>query len=151
MLSRILSQRIKARGGKATVVDVSLGYELRCAPPIPFDCEYCRELGWGAVTYLLSAVYRGGALVCLDGGRLRPLPFEEVIDPQTRRASVRLVDVQSESYQVALEYMIRLKPEDLANEDEVASLAAAANITAKEFHEQFDSIVKQPMWRTAAP
>ena len=55
VLSRILNQRLKARNAKATVVDVTLGYELRCAPPIPFDGEYCRDLGWGAVTYLLSA------------------------------------------------------------------------------------------------
>ena len=31
VLSRIVSQRLKARDAKATVVDVSLGYELRCA------------------------------------------------------------------------------------------------------------------------
>ena len=151
VLSRIVSQRLKARDAKATVVDVSLGYELRCAPPIPFDCEYVRDLGWGAVTYLLSPEYSGGALVCIDGGRLRPLPFKQVIDPETRHAMVRLVDVQSESYQVALEYMIRLKPEDLTNEDEVARLAEAAKVTKEEFHQQFDSILDQPMWRAAAP
>ena len=118
-------------------------------PPIPFDCEYVRDLGWGAVTYLLSPEYSGGALVSIDEGRLRPLPFADIIDPETRRASVRMVDVQSESYQVALEYMIRIKPEDLKDEDEVARLAEAAKVTKEEFHQQFDSIMDQPMWRTA--
>lgn len=150
VLSRMVSQRIKARNGTSTVVDVTLGYELRCAPPIPFDAEYCRDLGWGAVTYLLSPDYRGGALVCLDGGRLRPLLFDEIIDPKTRRATVRLVDVQSESYQVALEYMIRLKPEDLNDETKVARLAEAADMTTEQFHRQFDSIMNQPMWRVSA-
>jgi 6-phosphofructokinase 1 len=148
VLKQTLSKRYQAREAKLTMVDVSLGYELRCAPPIPFDCEYVRDLGWGAVTYLLSPDYSGGALVCLDGGRLRPLPFDEVIDPATQRASVRMVDVQSESYQVALEYMIRLTPEDMKDEDNVKRLAEAANITPQAFHQQFDSIVTQPIWRT---
>lgn len=149
VLSRVVKQRLKARSADATVVDVTLGYELRCAPPIPFDAEYCRDLGWGAVTYLLSPDYGGGALVCLDGGRLRPLPFGKVIDPKTGRAKTRLVDVESESYQVALEYMIRLKPNDLKDEAQVARLADAANISVKAFHEQFDSILDQPMWGAA--
>lgn len=150
VLSRVLNSRIKARQAAATIVDVTLGYELRCAPPIPFDCEYCRDLGWGAVTYLLSRDYRGGAMVCLDGGLLRPLLFQEIIDPKTHRARVRMVDVQSETYQVALEYMIRLKPEDLTDEKEVARLAAAGNMTPETFHRQFDSILQQPMWRVRA-
>jgi 6-phosphofructokinase 1 len=150
VLSRILTKRLRGRNANVDVVDVTLGYELRCAPPIPFDSEYCRDLGWGAVTYLLSLDYRGSALVCLDGGRLRPLPFEEVIDRESGRARTRLVDVQSESYQVALEYMIRLKPGDLKDEGEVSRLAQAANMTKEEFHQQFDSIMGQPMWRADA-
>jgi hypothetical protein len=47
--------------------------------------------------------------------------------------------------------MIRLRPEDLQDENEVARLAAAANMTPAEFHQQFDSIMDQPMWDGAAP
>jgi 6-phosphofructokinase 1 len=147
VLSRLLAKRLKARQASAKVVDVRLGYELRCAPPIPFDTEYCRDLGWGAVTNVLSADYQGGGVVCLDAGRLRSLPFEQVIDPETGRATPRMVDVQSESYHVAVEYMIRLTPEDLRDEAQVARLAEAANISPEEFHQQFDSIAQQPMWR----
>ena len=28
-----------------TLIDKDLGYELRCADPIPFDAEYTRDLG----------------------------------------------------------------------------------------------------------
>jgi len=40
-----------------TVVNKDIGYELRCAKPVPFDVEYTRTLGFGAVRYLL----RGGS------------------------------------------------------------------------------------------
>ena len=30
-------------------IDKDLGYELRCADPIPFDAEYTRDLGYAAV------------------------------------------------------------------------------------------------------
>ena len=32
---------------------MTIGYELRCADPVPFDAEYVQQLGWGAVRYLL--------------------------------------------------------------------------------------------------
>ncbi len=41
-------------GLEITVIDKELGYELRCADPIPFDAEYTRDLGYGAVKFLLS-------------------------------------------------------------------------------------------------
>ena len=39
---------------KTTFIDKDLGYELRCADPIPFDAEYTRDLGYGAVKFLRS-------------------------------------------------------------------------------------------------
>ena len=54
------------------------GTRLRAASadPIPFDAEYTRDLGYGAVKFLLSdesAQY--GAVISLVGGRLKPLPL----------------------------------------------------------------------------
>lgn len=140
VLKRKVEERLLARSEKVTIVDVNLGYELRCANPIPFDCEYVRDLGWGAVTYLLSQDYRGGAMVCLDGGRLRPLLFTDMIDPVTQRARVRMVDTQSEYYQVAQEYMIRLRPSDFEDESMLAKLAATAHVTPDQFKQDFASI-----------
>src|SRR5205085_544154 len=37
--------RLERRGIKVTLVDKTIGYELRCAPPIPYDAEYARDLG----------------------------------------------------------------------------------------------------------
>jgi 6-phosphofructokinase 1 len=146
VLRRRVEERFAARGDKVTLVDIDLGYVLRCAPPIPFDIEYARDLGWGAVSYLLGSQYQGGAIICLDGGRLRPLPFAEIIDPETGRARVRLVDIHSESYRVALEYMIRLKAEDFADQEQLKRLAKGARLEVEEFRRRFSGAAQAPVF-----
>lgn len=42
-----LTRRLSSRGVKSTIIARKLGYELRCADPIPYDVEYCRDLGMG--------------------------------------------------------------------------------------------------------
>ena len=44
--------RLSERGLRVTITNKNVGYELRCADPIPFDAEYCRDLGYGAVRFL---------------------------------------------------------------------------------------------------
>ena len=122
------------------MVDLDLGYELRCAPPIPYDCDYVRDLGWGAVRYVLGDGYAGGAMVCLDGGRIRPLPFAEMMEEGNGRTRVRMVDIGSESYQVARQYMIRVEASDLRDEATLARLAAEARMTPAAFCERFAAV-----------
>ena len=145
ILKREIQRRFKERGEKMTIVDVTLGYELRCAPPIPFDIDYTRTLGYGAVRFLLSEPkddkVKEGGMVCLVGGRLEILPFDELRDPVTGRTKVRLVDINSEHYRVAREYMIRLEREDLENPEMLAKLAAAAKMTPEEFKKKFAHVV----------
>ncbi|MDT7893274.1 MAG: diphosphate--fructose-6-phosphate 1-phosphotransferase [Armatimonadota bacterium] len=145
ILKREIQRRFKERGEKMTIVDVTLGYELRCAPPIPFDIDYTRTLGYGAVRFLLSEPkddkVKEGGMVCLVGGRLEILPFDELRDPVTGRTKVRLVDINSEHYKVAREYMIRLEREDLENPEMLAKLAAAAKMTPEEFKKKFAHVV----------
>jgi 6-phosphofructokinase len=145
ILKREIQRRFKERGEKMTIVDVTLGYELRCAPPIPFDIDYTRTLGYGAVKFLLSEPkddkVKEGGMVCLVGGRLEILPFDELRDPVTGRTKVRLVDINSEHYKVAREYMIRLEREDLENPEMLAKLAAAAKMTPEEFKKKFAHVV----------
>jgi 6-phosphofructokinase 1 len=145
ILKREIQRRFKERGEKMTIVDVTLGYELRCAPPIPFDIDYTRTLGYGAVKFILSEPkddkVKEGGMVCLVGGRLEILPFDELRDPVTGRTKVRLVDINSEHYKVAREYMIRLEREDLENPEMLAKLAAAAKMTPEEFKKKFAHVV----------
>ncbi len=80
-------------------------------------------------------------MVCLEDGHLKVLPFEELRDPLTQRTRVRLVDIHSESYHVARDYMIRLEKEDLADPDMKLRLATAANMNPEEFERQFAPVV----------
>jgi len=123
---------------------VTMGYELRCAPPIPFDIDYTRTLGYGAVRFLLSAPdeepHRLGGMVYLERGNLRVMSFEDMRDPETGRTRVREVDMESEHYEVARHYMIRLEPGDLRDGDMRRKLAGEALMSQEEFAVKFASI-----------
>ena len=140
-LKREVQSAFARRGDPISIVDVTLGYGLRSASPIPFDMDYTRTLGYGAVRFLLSdqpgePESRGG-LVCLENGHLRVIPYKELLDPATGRAYVRHVDVTSESYTVAREYMIRTDPEDLEDPAMLGKLAEAGRMTPEEFKATF--------------
>ncbi len=134
-IKNAVQTRLEQRGISTTIVDKTIGYELRCAPPIPFDAEYARDLGYAAVTHLLEGA--SGAIVVLQGGEFRPVPFDEALDPVTGRGRLRFVDVDTEGYHVAREYMVRLEPKDFEDAENVARLAAAGAMTVEEFRARF--------------
>ncbi len=141
ILKRGVQNRFAKRGESISIVDVTLGYELRCAPPIPFDIDYTRTLGYGAARFLHEEQsderLKLGALVCLEGARLQVIPFDELVDPVTNHTRVRTVDVQSEHYKVAAEYMVRLEEDDFTDPESLAGLAAAAGVSIDEFTARF--------------
>lgn len=135
MLKNEVKKRLKKKGVNITVVDKNIGYELRCAAPIPFDIEYTKDLGYGAVKFLMNN--GTNAMVSLVGGKIKPLYFGNLIDPDTGRTETRMVNIYTESYEVARKYMIRLCKEDFEDETKTAKLAKCANLTTTEFIEQF--------------
>jgi len=128
--------RLSERGLRVTITDKNVGYELRCADPIPFDAEYCRDLGYSAVRFLLHG--GSGAMVTIQGGRFVPIPFDDLVEPESGKTKVRLVDVASEGFRVARAYMIRLEAEDFAHSAWVDRLADAAHLTPGEFRRRFE-------------
>ena len=86
ILKNLVEHRFAERGQSLTIVHKTIGYELRCAPPVAFDCEYVKTLGYGAVEFLLNPNEQNaaidGALVCLVDGQLRYLRFEDLMDPE---------------------------------------------------------------------
>jgi len=66
-----------------------------------------------------------------------PLPFGSFNDPETGRVRIRLVNVESSSYRVAREYMIRLDPADLQDPDKLRPIAAAAGLTPEAFRDRY--------------
>ena len=131
--------RLKGLGMKATIVAKNIGYELRCADPIPFDMEYTRDLGYCAAKFLLSG--GNAAMISMQGGRFVPIPFASLIDPETGRARIRLVDTHSTRYAIARRYMIRLRRDDFEDPHELAKFAATVGIPLDEFRRQFEYLV----------
>jgi 6-phosphofructokinase 1 len=135
-----LQERLHGLGLQTTLVTKEIGYELRCADPIPLDMEYTRDLGYCGAEYLLE----GGsdAMVTLVNGRFEPLPFSKMLDPRTGRTRVRLVDVQSEHYRIARQYMVRLNRPDFADRQTLEALARAAKLEPEQFRAQFGHVVE---------
>jgi 6-phosphofructokinase len=138
-----IERRLAQRGEKINLVETSIGYTLRCAAPIPFDCEYVRDLGYSAVQFLLSPQYQNqqSALICVDAGKLVPIQLADLIDPDSGKTKIRYVDVHTDSYAVAQEYMIKLKKSDFEEPDNLLMLAKAANMSPEEFRERFEYLV----------
>ena len=134
-LKRRVEASLKERGLTVAITDKNVGYELRCAPPIPFDTEYTRNLGYAAVKFLLEG--GSNALIAIWGGKTTILPLAKLIDPKTGRSRLRLVDVRSENYEVALNYMIRLRHEDFRNRRQSILLARAAKMDPLSFARRF--------------
>jgi ATP-dependent phosphofructokinase / diphosphate-dependent phosphofructokinase len=135
ILKTEVHKRLRSMGIKTTIAAKNIGYELRCADPIPFDMEYTRDLGYSAAEYLLHG--GSAAMVSMQGGRFVPIPFETMIDPETGRTRVRAVDVTSTRYAIARRYMLRLSREDFDDPQDVAKLATIAHMSVDEFKERF--------------
>ena len=118
---------------KTTIVSMNIGYELRAADPIPFDVEYTKNLGYGAIRYLLKG--GTGAMIVVYEGHIMSVPFVEMIDSQGA-IKIRKVDLNSEIYEVARKYMIRLEKEDF-EEDHLKRLAAVTKMSQEEFKAKF--------------
>jgi 6-phosphofructokinase len=140
ILKAAVQKRLKDFNIKSTIVAKNIGYELRCADPIPFDMEYTRDLGYCATKYLLSG--GNAAMVSMQGGHFVPVTFKEMLDPKTGKAKVRLVDTHSTRYAIARRYMIRLRRDDFEDAHELAKFAATCGITLQEFREQFEYLIQ---------
>ena len=102
--------------------------------------EYTRALGYCAARYILEG--GNAAMVSIQNGRFVPIPFNEILDPKTGRARVRMVDLASEYYQIARRYMIRLSPEDFEDPHELAKYAATAHVSLEEFRRRFEYLME---------
>jgi 6-phosphofructokinase len=146
VLADLVKDRFRERGEKITVTPKNIGYELRCAPPIPFDIEYTRDLGYGAIDYLRS-LFRdqgeeSGAMITIQEEEMVPLPFGSFTDPETGRPQVREVNVNSGMYRVATEYMIRLEQEDLDDAEKLKGIAEAGGMSPEAFRDRYGYLVE---------
>lgn len=143
MLKRAVQKRLREFGITTTIVEKNIGYELRCADPIPNDMEYTRDLGYCATKYLLEG--GNAALVSMQAGQFVPIPFASLLDPVTGRAKTRMVDTHSTRYAIARRYMIRLRRDDFEDEHELARFAATAHMSLEQFRAQFEYLVEDEL------
>ena len=81
-----------------------LGYELRCHDPIPFEIEYTKFLGFGAVRYLLEG--KRNITVVRDYDNLGFLELKHIVS-ESGAVRSRTVDLKSDLYRVGRSFMIR--------------------------------------------
>lgn len=143
ILKSKVQDRLKEFGLKATIVAKNIGYELRCADPIPFDMEYTRDLGFSATQFILNG--GSGAMVSIQNGHFVPLYFKDIIDPQTQKTRVRMVDPSSETFYIARRYMLRLNQADFEDPHELAKYAATAGISLEEFKKLFYYLIENDL------
>jgi ATP-dependent phosphofructokinase / diphosphate-dependent phosphofructokinase len=142
LLKNEIVRRFKERDFPLTVVSKDVGYELRCAPPIPFDREYTQDLGYAAVKYLLDG--GTGAIVSILRGQIIPVYFKDLADEKTGRLRIRTVDIDSDSYKVALKYMVRLNATDFADVKQTSRLAVHGKMSREQFEARFRYLLLDP-------
>ena len=140
ILKAQVAARLRELGVKATLVAKNIGYELRCADPIPYDMEYTRDLGYCAAKYLIAG--GNAAMISMQGGHFVPIPFSTMIDRETGRTKLRLVDTASTRYAIARRYMIRLRRDDFEDPHELAKFAATVRMSIEDFRRNFEYLVE---------
>ncbi len=68
--------------------------------------------------------------------------FSDVLDPKTNKTKVRMLNVKSNSFEVARQYMIRLTKEDFKDPERLSRLAEVAHLTPGEFKNLFEYTVR---------
>lgn len=133
-------ERLNQFGIDVPITAKDIGYELRCAEPIPYDMEYTRDLGFCAAQFIING--GNAAMVSIEDGRFKPLYFKDMLDKKTGRTRIRMVNVESEYYHIARRYMLRLNKTDFEDDAEVAKFAAICGITPEAFREEFGYLLE---------
>ena len=76
-------------------------------------------------------------MITIQGGEFLPIPCREVLDQTTGAGRRRPVDVNTESYQVARDYMVRLNPRDFQDESWLETLAETGGLSVEDFRKRF--------------
>jgi ATP-dependent phosphofructokinase / diphosphate-dependent phosphofructokinase len=134
MLKQRVTAELSSLGLKTTIIAKDIGYELRCSPPITYDKEYTRYLGYSAVKFLVGG--GTGAMIMLKDGVCHPIKFADLLDPKTGKTRIRIVDTNADDYHMARRYMIRLEKEDLEGES-LKKLASTTTLSPEEFKKRF--------------
>lgn len=111
IFNMLLQKKLKELGINVKSRPVELGYEIRSCYPTAYDMNYCTMLGMG-VKKLFDEGCTGCIVIAKANGEFSPLYLKDVTDPKTGKVKTRLVDVETQDYQLAFQNMHYLKPKD---------------------------------------
>ena len=81
-------------------------------------------------------------MISMQAGNFVPVPFRNLLDPETGRAKIRMVDIRSTRYAIARRYMIRLRRDDFEDSATLAQIAAAAGMSVADFRRNFEYLIE---------
>jgi 6-phosphofructokinase 1 len=138
-LGRLVRDRVEKglalHGIKTTMVVKDVGYELRCVAPNAFDQEYTRELGAAAVATLLAG--HANVMITRQNQQIVPIPFDQILDPQTGKTRIRMLDTGTEGFASALALQTRLAASDFDDARTADQLAGASRVGLAELKTRF--------------
>jgi len=135
LLKQAVGQSLAEMGINMTIVSKEIGYELRCAPPNAFDIEYTRNLGFAAFDFLKN--HGTDAMITIQSNQIVPISFEKILDMKTKRTQVRMVDINSNQYRIAREYMIRLEKSESSTQLDLKKIALTIHVDPEKFVSRF--------------
>ncbi|HEX9027910.1 MAG TPA: hypothetical protein VF823_01970, partial [Anaerolineales bacterium] len=75
--------------------------------------------------------------ITIQRNQMVPIPYDQMIDKETGRTEVRMVNLDSFHYQSAYKAMTRLKPEHAQDAALIERLANQTNLTVKEYTDRY--------------
>jgi hypothetical protein len=72
-----------------------------------------------------------------------PIPYQDMINQETGRTEVRMVDINSYHYSTAHKFINRLKPEHIYDNLLLGKLAELTHLTIKQFKERYGYLMKE--------
>jgi 6-phosphofructokinase len=104
VIAPALRERCQQQSIDIKINTKNIGYELRCHEPVSFDIEYTTFLGYGAVRLLCEGY--SGVMVTRDYDTLSYQNLHDMVGEDGNIKS-RTVNLNSDLYQVALDFMTR--------------------------------------------
>jgi len=134
-----LKKRFKEKSITMRILGRHIGSELRSCNPVTEDVLMTRDLGFGALHYLVED-QKSGDILAIRGGSLIAIPISKLVEGGS--ALVRVVDLNGMPYRVSQSYMIKLKEQDFADPALLQKMAKMAQLSPKDFMKRFDIIAK---------
>jgi 6-phosphofructokinase 1 len=109
LVAKIAGERYEKRTGRSKkLTGVQLGYESRCSEPHAFDVMLGCQLGVGAYRAIVEEGLDGHMVSTAGQLDLRYVPFRELVNPETLKTEVRLIQRGSDFHRLARELETRL-------------------------------------------